>query len=217
MKIDRKSLAAHALRLADAAIFIQAVAQGQRVQHAPPVAPGILPAAGEQPLHVVLAHRAGWQRHARREALALEATAGDRHMHVLDSDAGHAFGRVDGRADASLGAVEMGDHAGLKAFGARVIEAEHLELNGIALALEPIGNRRGLGDQAADLARADVERGDDALAFASYGGCVTHPPALKPTLTSCPWPARPWCSPSEYRSRSLRWADWRMQSRASAR
>ena len=50
-------------------------------------------------------------------------------MHVLDGDAGHALGGIDGRADAVLGAVEMGDHAGLEAFGAGVVEAQHLELH----------------------------------------------------------------------------------------
>ena len=107
-------------------------------------------------------------------------------MHVLDGDAGHALGGIDGRADAGLGAVEMGDHARFQAFGAGMVEAEHLELHGIALALEPIRHGRSLGDQAADLARADVERGHDALALASYCGRVTHPPALNPrVLTSC--------------------------------
>src|SRR3990170_4438457 len=56
-----------------------------------------------------------------------------------------------------------------------------------------MGDHAGL--QAADLARADVERGHDALALASYRRRVSHPPALKPRLLmSFLWQS--WCSPS---------------------
>jgi hypothetical protein len=34
-------------------------------------------------------------------------------MGLLDDDAGHALGGVDGGTDAMLGAVEMSDHAAL--------------------------------------------------------------------------------------------------------
>src|SRR5512134_1483130 len=74
----------------------------------------------------------------------------------------------------------MGDHAGFEAFGPRVVEAEHLELHGVALALEPIGRGKRLCDQAADLARADVERGHDPLALAPYRGRVSHPRQVFP-------------------------------------
>src|ERR1700694_3904523 len=97
-------------------------------------------------------------------------------MHVLDGDAGHALGRIHRRADTVLGAVEMGDHAGFEAFSAGVVEAEHLELHRVALALEPGRHGRGLGDQAADFARANVERSNDALALAPDRGCVDHSP-----------------------------------------
>jgi hypothetical protein len=60
-------------------------------------------------------------------------------MHVLDGDAGHALGGVDRGANAMLRAVEMSDHAGLQALGAGMVEAEHLKLHGVALALEPVG------------------------------------------------------------------------------
>ena len=58
---------------------------------------------------------------------------------VLHDDARHALGRIDGRADAMLGAVQMRDHARLEPFGAGVIESHYLELHRVALALEPIG------------------------------------------------------------------------------
>jgi hypothetical protein len=57
MEIDGKPLAAHALGLADAAILVEAVARGQRVQHAPLVAAGILAAAGQEAQNIFLAHR----------------------------------------------------------------------------------------------------------------------------------------------------------------
>src|SRR6187551_1023393 len=110
-------------------------------------------------------------------------------MDVLDGDTGHTLGRVDGRADARLGAVEMRDHAGFQPLGAGVVEAEHLELHGFAFALEPIWRGRGLGDQAADLARADVKRGHNALALAPDRRRVDHSPcSLEFRLTSCLWP-----------------------------
>ena len=151
---------------------------GQRMQHGALVAAGILSPPGQEPHDVLLAHGAGGQRHACREALALEAAGGDGHMHVLDGDAGHALGGIHCRADAGFGAVEMGDHAGLETFGTGMVEAQHLELNALAAALEPIGCGRSLGDQTADLARTDIERGDDALALAPDRCRVAHPPAL---------------------------------------
>ena len=214
MEIDRQPLAAHAVRLADAAIVVEAVAHRQRVQHRALVAAGILAPAGEKPHHVLLAHGAGGQRHARREAFALDAAAGDGNVHVLDRDAGHALGGIDGLADAMLDAVEMGDHAGFQALGAAVVAAENLELHGIALALEPIGRRRGLGDQAADLARADVKRGDDALALAPDRGRVSHPPV--PRLRSCPCRAS-WCSLSASLARPRRSAARHLPLRGAAR
>ena len=167
MDVDAEPLAAHAERIADAGIVVEAIARGQRMQHGALVASGVLAAAGENAQGVVLAHRAGGQRHARREALAFQPAAGDGDMGVLDDDAGHALGRVDRGADAVLGAVEMGDHAAFEALGAVVAEAQHLELDRLASDLEPFGRGRGLGDQAADLARAHVERGHDALALAA--------------------------------------------------
>ena len=174
------------------------------MEHIPLVAPGILAAAAKQAPDIVFTHGPRSERHARRERLALETSAGDRNLHVLDGDARHALGGIHGRADARLGAVEMGDHAGLEAFGPGVVEAEHLELHGIAPAVEPIGRRLSLGDQAADLARADVERGHDPLALAPYRGRVSHPPVPKPyPVTSFPWPPR-WCSRSACRLAAFR-------------
>jgi hypothetical protein len=177
------------------------------------VASRILAARRKQAADIVLAHRTRGERKARREGLALEAAAGDRNMHVLDGHAGHALGGIDGGADAGLGAVEMGDHAGLEALGAGVVEADHLELHGVAPTLEPIGRRLRLGDQAADLARADVKRGHDPLAFAPYRGRVTHPP-FRP-VRFCPWPALIWCLLSECRL-AFRLAAWSLPPRASA-
>ena len=149
-------------------------------------------------MHVVLAHGAGGQRDAGREGFALEASAGDGDMHVLDGDAGHALGGIDGRADAGLDAVEMGDHAGLQTFGAGSGRSRAPRTARHRPCPRTSPARRSLGDQAADLARADVERGNDALALASYRGRVSHPPALNPrVLTSCLRPAQPWCSPSD--------------------
>ena len=167
VNIDAEPLAAHAERIADAVMVVEVIAGGQRVQHHALVAGGILPGAGDDAERIVLAHRACGKRHARREALALQPAAGHGDTGLLDDDAGHALGGVHGGADAMLGAVEMGDHAAFEAFGAVMAEAEHLELNSVAGDFEPVGRRPGSRDQAADLARANVERGHDALALAT--------------------------------------------------
>src|SRR4051812_14942422 len=75
-----------------------------------------------------------------------------------------------------FGPVEMGDHAAFEAFGAMMAEAEHLELHVVACDFEPIGRGPGSRDQAADLARANVERAHDALALATIETRLPHPP-----------------------------------------
>src|SRR4029079_10960193 len=111
-----------------------------------------------------------------REAFALQPAAGDGDVSVLDDGPGHALGGVDGRTDAMLGAVEMGHHAAFEAPRAMATEAKPLELHAFAGNFEPVGSRPGLGDQAADLARAHVKRGDDALPLATIETCLLHPP-----------------------------------------
>ena len=64
-----------------------------------------------------------------------------------------------------------------EAFGAVMAEAEHLELNPVAGDFEPVGRGPGSRDQAADLARANVERCHDALALATIETDCRIPPA----------------------------------------
>ncbi len=176
VEVHREPFAAHAVGFADAAILVEVIADGQRMQNRAPITAGVLAAAGEQALNVVVAHGAGGQGHAGGEAFALETAGRHGNMHVLDHHACHTLCRIDGGANAMLGAVKMGHHARLQALGAGVVEAQHLELHGFALALEPVGHSGGLADQAAHFARADVERGHDALSLTSDCCCVSHPP-----------------------------------------
>ena len=110
-------------------------------------------------------------------------------MSEFDGDAGHALGRVDGKADRLLGGVEIGDDARLDAARALVADAEHLDRMGAAaqrLARFARLARRQPRDQAADLARSDVEDRDDGRPARQRA----HSDSVEPnSLTCSPFPS----------------------------
>src|SRR4029079_9518247 len=97
---------------------VETIADRKRVEDAPLVAAGILAATGEDAQNLRAAHCALGEGPARGKPLALQPTRGDRHDNIVDGDASHALGFIDGGADGVLGAVEMSDHPALNAFGA---------------------------------------------------------------------------------------------------
>src|SRR5690606_29939960 len=99
---------------------------------------------------------------ARREGLARRPAAGDVDDERVDRHPRHPLGRVDREADRALRSVEIDDDPGLHAPRALMAEAEHLHVMRPARnGLLPAMARGQLGDDAAELRRADVEDADD--------------------------------------------------------
>ena len=81
----------------------------------------------------------------------------------VDRQPGHALGRIDGQPDRLLGAVEVDDHAGLHAARLLVADADDLRPCGCGRGSSWLSSRGfSSRDHAADLARTDIEHGDDA-------------------------------------------------------
>ena len=100
-----------------------------------------------------------WPRRSRSSAGRPQTLT----MSEFDGHPGHALGGVDGKPDRLLGPVEIDDDARFDAARFLVADADHLRPGGCGRAA---AGRRSARlqprDHAADLARADVEHGDDA-------------------------------------------------------
>ena len=91
--------------------------------------------------------------------LRAEPPAGEVDDHRLDLDLRHPLGGVDGLADRAFGGLEIDDGAALQAERALVADAEDAGEVGAPAQRVAALHRLELGDEADDLARADVEHG----------------------------------------------------------
>ena len=162
--VDAEPLAEHAARVGDAAVGVERIADRQRVDDGAARRDRMAAPGGKHAADIGFLDLLAGEGDARRVGLAGQASAGDVDDERLDGDPGHALGRVDGEADRLLGGVEIGDDARLDAARALMADAEHLDRVGASRAApRPIPRAHGSQppDQAADLARADVENRDD--------------------------------------------------------
>ena len=98
------------------------------------------------------------------EQFAGEAARRDREHHGFNLDRGHLLGAIHGRADGFLGLGEIDDPAGLHAARGGVAKPDHLDA--VAPARQDLLRRMRAQtcNQAHDLARSNVERGDECTA-----------------------------------------------------
>ena len=97
----------------------------------------------------------------RLEMLRAEAAAGHVDDDRLDLDLRHPLGGVDRLADRPFGGFEIDDGTALEAVRALMSDADDAgEMGPSAQGGESLG-RLELGDEADDLARADVEHRED--------------------------------------------------------
>ena len=141
----------HAARIGDALGAVEMPGLVMELDERTAAACGIGLAASQRARDVAVVGNARIDAHAGNEALRLEAPAGNRDAHLLHGHAGHALRLPDSRANGQLRGVGIDDHAGLHAAAALVADAEKARAPALLTG----------GDQAHDLARADVERGDD--------------------------------------------------------
>ena len=98
------------------------------------------------------------------EQFAGEPAGRDRQHDRFDLDRRHALGAIDGLTDGFLGLRQIDHAAGLHAARAGMAEADHFD--GVGPARQHLLRRMRPQprDQAGDLARSDIERGDERAA-----------------------------------------------------
>ncbi len=156
MEVDAELLADHAGGIDDVVLRVEGEAGREGVQDRPAL-PEV--AAARRLQHAVdLARTDGAaHRHVRLEMLRAEPSAGEVDDHRLDLDLRHPLGRMNGLADRDLGGFEIDDGAALEAGRALVADADDArEVRAPAQGFDLV-HRLQLGDQADDLARADIE------------------------------------------------------------
>ena len=133
------------------------IAGRQRMQHRAALAR--VPAAGrfEHAMHVAVAHRLAAQRDVGVVDARAEPAAGHVDDDGLDLHPGHALGGIDREPDRLLGRLEVDDRAALHAARALVADADDAGAMRAAAQRLASVDRRQPGDQADDLAGADVE------------------------------------------------------------
>ena len=119
-----------------------------------------VPAGVEQGVDVGVGDPAAADRDLDPGDVADQPAGGEADEDLVDIGAGDALGLLDRLADRDLALLHVGDEAALDAAALALAGAEDLELAVLA----------GLGDQRADLGRADVERGDQ-IADLGLLGC----------------------------------------------
>ena len=196
MHVDGELAADQAARIEHAGHAVQCVTGRQRMEHRLAGPQRMGRGMGKHALDVPVADRAGAQIDAGRVMLRGDAPAGQVDDDRLHLDLRHALGRVDRGTDRLLGAFEIDDRAALEAERALMADADDAgDMGAPAQPLIGLG-RVQLGDQADDLAGADVEnRQRRALARRerthprreALGGKVVHasPPFFLVLLLSC--------------------------------
>ena len=137
------------------------------MQHGPAFADGVHTRSIEHTSDVAAFHRRAGNANRGCEGFAAEPPAGDRENDGRDLDLRRALGLIDRAADGFLRRFDIDHSAGLDAMRAGMAEPAHLDrmravARHIAAALCP-----ELRDHAGDLARADVQRGNDRRALAT--------------------------------------------------
>ena len=157
MHVDRKLAADQPARIEHARHSVQRIAGRQRMEHGLAGTDRMGRGSGQHALDVAVADGAGAQIDARRVMLRADAPAGQVDDDRLHLDLGHAFGRIDRGADRALGAVEIDDRAALQPQRTLMADADDTgDMGASAQSFIGLG-RMQLGDQADDLAGADVE------------------------------------------------------------
>ena len=105
---------------------------------------------GQRPAQIDLGDLLIEDRHLNPESQRGRPAPGNIDENVVGVHPGHLLGGMDGVGDRRLGVLDVDDRPGPHALGAGVPETDNLDRRRII----------GAGDQAAYLARADVERGD---------------------------------------------------------
>ena len=223
MHVDAEPLADHAARVGDAALAVERVADGQRMDDGAAGDDGVVAAGGEHAADILLGDRLAGEIDGSRAGLAGEAAGGNVDDERLDGDAGHALGGVDGDADGLLGRVEIGDDARLDAARSLMADAEHFD--GVGAPTERLARfgRSEPRDEAADLGRADVEDRNDrrtARETAPFGSAEhTHQVFVLPRLAifSRSLSAASWATTPASVNRTIRCPGWRRSIAAISR
>src|SRR5215213_407217 len=158
VEIDGEALADHAARLDDVGLGVEGIAGRQRMQDGAAGTQGVAARRGKDALHVGRSDRMADADRAL-EMLRAEPSAGQVDDHRLDLDLRHPLGGVDGLANRAFGGLEIDDGAAFQPERALVADAEDARQVGPPAQRVAVLHRQELGDEADDLARADVEHG----------------------------------------------------------
>ena len=153
MHIDAQPLAVHAARVAHAAAAVDRVADRHGVDQFAVRGLGRQMNLAQNAADIAIGHFVAADGDLDAESVRGRVAAADADHDLLDPFAAHLLGGVDGGRQRVLGRLHVDDVAALDAARLLVADADHAQL---VVSLDA-------GDEAADLAAAEVERRDDAV------------------------------------------------------
>jgi len=154
----RQAAAEHAARIADSVVAVHRVVDRNRMDQVAVVAGGVFARQIEHAPDVGVADFVAVDRHLDRHARRTRLAARDVDQNVVDALIRHLFGGVDRGADRGFGLVHVHHGAVLDAARPVMADAENPRIAVVA----------GTRNEAGNLGRADVERGDGAVARAGF-------------------------------------------------
>ena len=161
--VDGELVGVEAARLLDALDPVDRVERRNGVEDGAALGIDRLPAGVEQSVDILGRDAAAADRDLDPGDVADQPAGGKADEHLVDLGAGDALGLLDRLADRDLALLHVGDEAALDAAAFALAGAEDAQFAVLAR----------LGDQGADLRRADVERRDQ-IAGRRLGRAAHH-------------------------------------------